>query len=121
MALGESPEIQFVGTREWLQKSGKPLGMSVSAPADQQQWEVSKKGAKRELDHLFLYDFRVAKEKKQPIQVRASSQIPQPMRGPVPGPMQNPYAQGRMGMPGFPAGMGMGMQRMSMRPQMSVR
>lgn len=120
MTMGESPEIQFVGTREWLQKSGKPLGMSVSAPADQQQWEKSKKGAKRELDHRFLYDFRVAKEKKQPIQVRASANVPQPVRtmpgmqpGMPPGMGMQPYSR----MPGFPAGggMGVGMQRMSIR------
>merc|ERR1719159_774780 len=93
MAFGESPEIQFVGTREWLQKSGKPLGMSVSAPADQQQWEKSKQGAKRELDHRFLYDFRVAKEKKQPIQIRATANIPQPVRT-VPGMQPHGYPSG---------------------------
>jgi hypothetical protein len=95
--------------------------MSVSAPADQQQWENSTKGAKRELDHRFLYDFRDAKEKKQPIQVRAAANIPQrvqPGRQPGMQPGMQPYApriSGGIG--GYPAmGMGVGMQRMSMRP-----
>lgn len=117
MALGESPEIQFVGTREWLQKSGKPLGMSVSAPADQQQWDQRKQVAKRELDHRFLYDFRVAKQNKQPIQVRAAANIPQRMPQYAANmPFANRAANGvGRPMPGYPPNAGLGMQRMSMR------